>query len=175
MSKCSYSAYEKQVKRLSEVYGKQFYSAERIITLWNQEIQFWLEDKLQRAVDSFICNSRTAPLVEQFREFSASERERDWNKEKAQHHNDTIKCLDSDSERHFMKEIIRRVTGHMPDHEWEQFKRMVNCVCKNDTSTDCKICDGSGLVVRDQNGGQYAYKCSCSIGQNRPEKYPTFH
>ena len=73
--------FQAQIQRLSNVFGGA-YKTERTQLIW-KEMGNLPEDSFSRIVDRLIAECRQAPLLPEFREFAASEREKLWTKRKA--------------------------------------------------------------------------------------------
>ena len=70
--------FQVQLNRLVECFGKSAYGTERCALVWRavdgQSIEWF-----KRTVDGFISSSRQAPMVVDFKDAAAEERERQWN------------------------------------------------------------------------------------------------
>jgi len=73
--------FQSQIQRLSNVFGGA-YKTERTQLIW-REMQNLPEDSFSRIVDRLIAECRQAPLLPEFREFAAAEREKLWAKRKS--------------------------------------------------------------------------------------------
>lgn len=71
-----------QVKRLHNTYGPKSYNEERGELLW-REVQDLSNYWMTKAVDLFVGSHRQAPLLPEFREEIAKERERLWREKKS--------------------------------------------------------------------------------------------
>jgi hypothetical protein len=121
--------FQRQMTRLSETFGKQAYGQERVQLLWREVGQ--LSDEWMTSVtDDFIGGCRQAPLLAEFRERAAIERERLWQIEKRQHTRECEAAMASVFAREEIKSIcesIRKIArGGMTDDDRCAFLKSLN-------------------------------------------------
>lgn len=75
------SEFAQQFDRLAKVYGAQHYPDERLLLIWSQ-VQSFGVDWLRRTVDHLIGSMRHPPLLPDFSEAIAIEREKHWERQK---------------------------------------------------------------------------------------------
>lgn len=73
--------FQGQIQRLSNVFGGA-YKTERTQLIWN-EMGNLPDDAFKRIVDRLISECRQAPLLPEFRDQAAVEREKIWSRQKA--------------------------------------------------------------------------------------------
>ena len=165
--------FKTEMDRFYSVFGKMNYPGEREKIIWDV-VKAYTKDFLYHTISEMVGTFTPSrpPQIQDFRLAVAQERERLHQKEKLGHSKDADdffhKSQITDEDRSFfMKNIQKRMTGAMPDPDWDAFMRILNERCGIKTSV-CSTCLGSGLVFDDQ---QYVYRCSCAIGRNRPERF----
>jgi hypothetical protein len=113
-----------QVNRLIKSYGEKSFPAERLVLL-HQEVKDFSAEWFKRVVDRLIADSRYAPLLSDFREEIARERERMAYQEKKQHEADAQAfyrgTYQAEDARTICQYILKRVDGKVPDGEFSQF------------------------------------------------------
>lgn len=158
-----------QMQRLVSNFGKNSYPDEKARLIWG-EVRDFQGSWLQRAVDRFIGDFRQAPLVQDFREAAAKERERSWSLQKKQHEQDAkdfyAGTYQPEEVRVICQFIIKRMQGGVSDEDWRNFITHLNTSA--DVSKGCKRCDGEGAVFVDGAVG----RCICAKGLNRKENWP---
>jgi hypothetical protein len=169
--------FDLQVNRLKDCFGDRSYSDERVKVIW-KEVKDLNGKWFSRVVDRFIGEERQAPLMPQFREEIAIERERLWKIEKEVHAKDAKEFFRSvyhpDDERMICQKIVERITGKMSNDDFTQFIKLLEetpRAAKVIPMVKCQECGDSGLVVDRKN---YAYRCYCAQGLKRQEKYPIY-
>lgn len=166
-----------EMSRLSEQFGKQTYSTERCKLLW-QEIQNLSHAWFARVVDRFIGEFRQAPLMPEFREEIAKERERLWKKEKEQHSKDAEAFFESSFDTTEMKTIcqfiLKRLAGGVTDVEYATFLKHLRAAAKSASKTKvkCDTCDDAGHVVFWDGKGNSVIRCYCPQGSKQPATLP---
>lgn len=118
------SEFNVEMNRLVSQFGKAAYSPERANIIWN-EVRSVEGRVFKRIVDELIGNSRYAPLISDFREKLALDRERSWGNEKKQYAQDAYdwaNCtLVPEETKIVCQAIVARVRRKMSDHDWESF------------------------------------------------------
>lgn len=121
-----------QMERLKQQF-KQAYSEERMKILW-REVQDITDLAFERMVDRFLGECRVPPLVPEFREQVAKDRETAWSYEKRQHTEhaeDLMQVLTShDDVRTICENIRKRLKGRMSDRDWDAFQKMIKNVTR---------------------------------------------
>lgn len=121
--------FQAQINRLAETFGKNHYGNERVRLLWS-DVQDYSGDWLKRVVDAMITGHRQAPLPSDFGEAISYERERQWRREKEANEKDAKAfwqgTYQPDEVRFITGAIRRRISGGMPDTEWESFMSALN-------------------------------------------------
>jgi hypothetical protein len=74
--------FQRQIERLKETFGQQYYKDERVKLLWN-DVRALSNQWLASVVSDFIYSSRQAPLGDEFRDKIGRERERELSNERA--------------------------------------------------------------------------------------------
>jgi len=123
-----------QMNHLSENFGKAAYGTERVRLLWREVGSFsaaWFEG----VVSKMIGESRYAPLLPEFREACAKEREKNWVAEKRENESDAkaywMSSYHPDDVKALCTAIKRRAIGAMSDQDWEAFMRGLNAVAES--------------------------------------------
>lgn len=171
--------FDRQIQRLVSNFGRTAYSPERAILIW-KEVSNLSSEWLENTVDRFIGEFRQAPLIQDFREAIAEERERIWKTEKRQHEKDAKDFWESsyhsDEIATICQTIRARMNGNLSDSDYSNFQAMLKDVSKSAPKVaylaTCSRCDGSGIIFNKVDGYEYVYRCRCHTGRNRKEPYP---
>jgi hypothetical protein len=121
-------AFTLQMDRLRDRFGDRAYPNSLVGLVWKEVNQFsdrWFEC----AVDRMIGDARYAPLMPDFREAVAKERERLNDQQKRQHTADSKAFWDgtyhNEEVATICQTIKRRLKHECPDDEWEGFMRSI--------------------------------------------------
>lgn len=122
-------AFQTQVKRLTSTYGPMAYPEERLTLLW-REVQAFDVAWFRKTIDDLIGRCRQPPLLPDFAEAIAIERERMAAQEKKER---TVTMRDierfSDEDKKTMiKTIVARMNDAVPDSDWAGFVKMIRSV-----------------------------------------------
>lgn len=124
----TWAEFETQMNRLTETFGKAAYSKERVGLIW-REVQSYSRAWMERTIDDMIGSHRTAPLLPEFREATARERERLWSAEKKQHESDANAFWNGtyhpDEVKAVCQVIKDRMRGGVPDDSWNSFLKVL--------------------------------------------------
>jgi hypothetical protein len=115
-----------QVNRLERQFSR--FGEERSRLLW-LEVQDFSSSWFSKVIDRFISDFRQMPLLPDFREEMAKERERLWQEEKKQHTQDAKEFMASygnDEIGVICENIRKRVSGNMADSEFGKFMRLIS-------------------------------------------------
>lgn len=174
------SEFGNQMGRLERQFGK--FGDERGRILW-RELQDLPAQWFGKVIDKFIGDCRQTPLLPEFREEIAIERERLWKIEKRQHAQEAKQFFRSsygpEDVGTICKTIVKRMQGQVSDEDYANFQKMLNNVAGSNpdknSKTDCKQCDDSGLIFhRDQDNYEWVYRCKCNAGMRQPQIYPIY-
>lgn len=80
--------FSNEMNRLVSQFGKAAYSPERANLIW-REVKDLSPSWMNAAIDEFIGSSRQPPLMPEFRERIAIEREKQWSRQKQQSQKDS--------------------------------------------------------------------------------------
>jgi hypothetical protein len=160
------------IDRLRATYGKQAYPDERVMTLWNQEGRFIPDDSMSEITSRLIGKCRSAPLLEEIRAEAAILREATWKIQKKELAA-AAPALDADSEKLFIKEALRLSRGEMTEQDRAGFLSLVSSRCGS-VQKHCQHCHGTGVVLSNKDGNDYAFLCFCPAGETRTENFPSF-
>jgi hypothetical protein len=168
--------FQNQINRLANTFGKNIYSTERCKIMWD-ELGHFSAEWFTKIVGEFIGTLRQAPLMNDFREVAALERERMWTIEKKQHAseaNQAMKCLFGASDIAWMCKTIRvRVNGDMSDSDFSNFIRAIENTPKVGELKCCPKCQGTGyLWTTDADGYESVSRCSCPVGAQKSKAIP---
>ncbi len=118
------SAFRTQMQRMIDAFGAQHYKQERLAMVW-KELGALSDSAFTRVVDRLIAESRYAPLLPEFRDAAAVEREQAWRHEKREHKQDAQEFYKSsfakDEVRLLTQTIIDRLVGKCSDADWASF------------------------------------------------------
>lgn len=120
-----------QMNRLAKAFPNA-YSDERIRLVW-REIGSLEGSWLEKTVDRFIGEFRHAPLMPEFREAAAIERERVreiQKREEKQGAEAFMSALSESETRGICEQIRRRLQGYTSDAEFNQFQNVLSNVTK---------------------------------------------
>lgn len=164
--------YQNQMNRLAETYGAQHYKRERVELLW-REVKNLSNPWFAQVVDRFIGESKFAPLLPEFREEIARERERNHSLDKRQHSKDAkefyLMADCPDQRGSMLKTILERMENKVSDDVWNQFTTGIEKLSRS----GCVECNNSGLVFRtDDAGYEWTYRCYCPESFRQPTCYP---
>lgn len=169
--------FQTQITRLAGTYGKQHYGPDRVFIIW-QEIKDFSDGWFEKVVSEIIATQRVAPLVDYFRNEASWERDRTCAVDKLKHKQEAeefFKSSYSDDERSWMiKTILKRMGGGVSDSEWAKFNKIITQVAENSSRPSCIKCEGSGVRLIRQDGGDYAYRCRCETGKKDTRPYPVY-
>lgn len=119
----------RQMNRLISVYGVAFYAEERRKLVWN-EVGMLPDATVTRIVDSMIGSLRQAPLLPEFREYAAREREKAWLAEKKLRADDAKEfwsgSLMPDETREICQIIKKRLLNQVSDKDWTTFMKGIS-------------------------------------------------
>lgn len=119
--------FQLQMGRLERQFGK--FGTERATLLW-REVKEFSELWLAKVIDGLIGDCRQTPLVSDFREEIARERERLYRIEKAQHAREAKDFFEGkyqpEDKRMICQGIRKRLLGQMSDQEFSSFMSMLN-------------------------------------------------
>jgi hypothetical protein len=98
--------------RLAETFGAHHYSPERTKIIW-REVGSLSGEWLQRVMDKFIGEFRQPPLIQEFRNEIAIERERVHQTEKKQHQNEAAEFFRTPPEKakEWAQQILKNIRG----------------------------------------------------------------
>jgi hypothetical protein len=111
--------FAKQIDRLIVQFGKQSYSEERAALIWKEMFHIDAHE-MEKVVDKFIGEFRHAPLLTDFRDELAKNREQKREKDK-EREAQPWSALPDDEIRMVMQTITKRSLGQVPDDEWRGF------------------------------------------------------
>jgi hypothetical protein len=171
--------FDQQVNRLKDCFGDRNYSDERMKVIWKEVgtlSSYWLSS----VIDQFIGECRQAPLMPEFREQIAKERERLHRIEKDVHAEEAKEFFDGiympEDKKTICQYIRKRLRGEVSDADFEVFIKHLNHAGKGVShkisQIGCRDCDGSGLVFhRNEENYEFVYRCYCSQGQKQAKSY----
>jgi len=116
-----------QVDRLKSSFGEKNYPAERIKILWD-ELRHQDAAWMNKVVTRLIGESRFPPLLPEFRDALAIQRERGWNTEKqqmARSASEAFRMWESGECGMPSQTIRNRVLGLVSDEDWAAFVSVV--------------------------------------------------
>lgn len=119
------SQFVSQMGRLERQFGK--FGPERGSILW-REVKDFSEPWFSKVIDKFIGECRQAPLLPDFREEIAKERERLWSLEKITNEQDAKEfwagsAIQDEERKHICQTITKRLKGKISDQDWHNFKK----------------------------------------------------
>ena len=121
-----------QISRLKDTYGDRVIADERVKLIWKEIPDQFSDYWFVSTIDAMISCLRQAPMVSDFREAIAKERERLWSLEKREHEANAQEFWHSsysDEDKQMLFGMIKkRMLGGVPDNEWDQFVKMLNAV-----------------------------------------------
>lgn len=164
----NYEFFTKQIARLAEVFGAKIYTPERMRALWS-EVKNLTPEWLEMQIGEFAGSLRHAPLLLEFRDAAARERELENRISKQEYANDAKQFFTSYSQEDtqmLLDTIRKRMTGSLSDENWELFQNQIASVSKSAEKSMCKYCSDSGLLnaVRIKTEANYTFRCHCKKG-----------
>jgi hypothetical protein len=173
--------FAKQTDRLRGLWPHA-YPAERVTMLFNaikSMPDFWME----QTTNSFIANARRPPLLQEFLEKIGEYEDRKKRDEigtrwgsgsMAPIGRELEKLAARSPNKEFAKECVKllnqKIKRKISDQEFEQGVALLEKAAKQ-YSGICIICNGEGYALTAGEGGsRYLSRCSCQLGQRRPEK-----
>ena len=121
------------IQRLASQFGVNAYSKERVRLIW-QMVESFSSQWWFKTVDHWLMTERQAPLYDEFNEVVTLERERLAKQEKELHKKEAEEfwsgSLHDDDIKQVMKTIKGRITGAVPDAEWDCFIKMLDHIQK---------------------------------------------
>lgn len=173
------SNFTRQMDRLCETFGATKYKSERIALIW-KEIKDLSDEWFRGVIDKFIGECSQPPLLPEFREEIAKERERLYRIQKKKQSQEAKEFFRSsyqpDDLSTICQTIMKRLQGGVGDQEYSSFQKMLNNVSESapDQICKCKKCEDSGLIFHREDGYEWVYRCTCSTGAMRPNTYMTY-
>lgn len=126
--------YQTQLNRLAATFGPAAYQGERMELIW-QEVGTLPVEAFKRIVNTLIGECRNAPLLPEIRKEAAIERERLAAREKANHSRESEQAyrsiLSNDDIKHYCNGILRRVSGVMPDKDFNSLVQIMSGVARS--------------------------------------------
>lgn len=120
--------FKTEILRLSEQFGAHQYSEPRCLVIWS-EVKSWPNEWFTKAVSFFLGEFRSAPLIQDFRDFSSKLREQFYLKQKEQFKQDSkdfwASTYHSDEIKWIVETIKNRIKGKICDGDWEQFRSLL--------------------------------------------------
>jgi hypothetical protein len=116
------------MQRLVDTFGDRAYPPERMKLIY-QEVADFGDTWWKLEVDKLIGNHRIAPLLSEIREAAAREREGRAYREKMKHRvesENAYKRLSREELSTIFRGLKKRISGEMPDQEFENFTRLLN-------------------------------------------------
>jgi hypothetical protein len=174
--------FTQQMNRIASTYGKNTYGDERVQIIW-REVKDFSSEWMIKTVDRFIGELRQAPLMPEFREEIAKEREKLWYIEKKQRQRDAKDFFDGiyapDDKRTICQFIQKRLRHEVSDSDYQTFVTHLNHAASSIPGSNqrrkCSACDDSGLVFhRDQESYEWAYRCYCAQGEKQAKGYQRY-
>lgn len=170
-----YSQFNKQIERLKETFGEGKFGEERVSLIWREVKSFdakWFE----HAVDGFIGDRAFAPLMPEFRTETVKERERKRILERDSEANDAkafmqIKFPDDDV-RNIVQMCIKRITGGVPDTEWERMQGDLKHAGEYVQKVECERCEDNGILFWRARGYLKSGRCTCKAGVDKHGQVP---
>lgn len=123
-----FNFFKGQMNRLTETFGNMHYKEERIKLIW-KEVQDLSSTWMIKSVDEFIGNLRQAPLMTEFREQIAKERERLHDIKKREHQQEAKEftaAFEGEDFKTVLGQIKRRIQGNMSDEDFKCFVSMIS-------------------------------------------------
>lgn len=168
--------FHEQIKRLKATFGESHYPEERVNLIW-KFVEHEPIEWFKRACDFFISESRTSPLLPQFRENLYSNRPRKEKERSAEvkHHKSR---LGPEFAREITSMLAKKMSGEISKQEFDSWRIVAQTAIdeavkqgKSDERQVCIMCDDGGLIAtEDFNGSIVAFRCKCSIGQKYSSK-----
>lgn len=119
------------MNKLAAVFGSAPYVPARRDLIW-REVGSLTDAAFSRVIEKLIGEYRHAPMLPDFRDVIASERENSWRHEKKEHAQEARgfmigRMTSTDDERQLMLHTIReRVKGNVNDADWKCFMDLIN-------------------------------------------------
>jgi ribosomal protein S27E len=163
--------FEQAMKRMVDNFGKAAYSQERVQLIW-REVKDLDSGWFTRTIDSFIGDCRQAPLLPEFRNAVASERERLWRIEKSKDTREAESFMSSsfpkDDLRNIVQQIITRMTGGVSDESFDGLIKMLDNFAAHTHRVKCLKCNDTGIIFEQdpKHPGIYVRKCTCPTALN---------
>lgn len=121
--------FNRELNRLKDCFGDKNYSDERVKILWS-EVKDLTGDWFIRVINFFIGNQRQPPLIGEFREEIAKERDRQWKIKKTEHSQDAKDFWNGtyqpDEVKWICETIRNRMRKNILDENWEKFIEHLN-------------------------------------------------
>jgi hypothetical protein len=171
-----------QMNRIASTFGKNAYGDERVQIIW-REVKDFSTEWMIKTVDRFIGELRQAPLMPEFREEIAREREKLWQVEKKQREKDAKGFFDGiyapEDKKTICQFIQKRLRHQVSDSDYQTFvshlKHAASSVADINQRIKCNACDDSGLVFhRDEENYEWIYRCFCAQGDRQSKAYQRY-
>ena len=140
--------FQNEINRLVDTYGTNQYKPERVKIIW-REVELLSNAWMTRTVDFFVGNHRHAPIVPEFREEAAKERERLHELKKKEHTKDAKEYMSMYSALDIQTisgQIRDRIKGNMSDDEFDAFKKVLT----PDERFQCSRCKDTKVFTDDE-------------------------
>lgn len=169
-----------QINRLKDCFTDRSYSDERMKVIW-REVQDLDGKWFAKVVDRFIGECRQAPLMTEFREEIAKERERLWELQKKHNAKDAKDFMSGiyqpDDIKTICQYIVKRVSGGVSDQDFSSFIKHLDTAAEGLATVQpiqkCSTCQERGLIfVRYTSGYEFVYRCTCLYGQRHSKGIP---
>lgn len=118
-----------QVTRITNTFGERSFPQERAALLW-QEVGSFSGTWFKKVCDGIIGNNRHAPVLSDFADAIAIEREQQRAREKEREANEAKRFMSNqvfnhEDEKFFCGQILKRVSGGLSDQDFESFLKVL--------------------------------------------------
>jgi hypothetical protein len=120
--------FKTEINRLVDTYGKTSFGTERLRLIW-LEVQDLPGPWFRGVVSGMIGGLRQAPMVPDFRDAAASERERTRQaerREESRRAKTWASQFASEDERLMAQMIVKRSRGEVSESDWVEFLRVID-------------------------------------------------
>ena len=167
----THEEFKKQFDRMVTEYGDKSYGPQKTALIW-REVQALSMDWFSTTIDQLLATERYAPLPSAFADAASDERNRIYQKEKLKNKNEAesnFRGLPLSEQAVIWDTLKTRVRGEFPEESWVSFLSLIRDIPSH-TPRGCRRCDNEGVVLEP---GNVIYRCYCSAGQSRREKWAT--
>jgi hypothetical protein len=117
--------FQAQLDRLKATFGPNAYSKERVALIW-REVRHLNEFTFVRIMDELLGSCRHPPLVPEFRDAMARERERACQDQKVMHRRETENAWPDENQLAFGRMIRENLEEPENDDNWTALHRLID-------------------------------------------------